>query len=449
MLAARIDGNAPLDCILAMNRALRRCSALLFGVLHGSILQAEPAWTARGQAAARADNQGVGTGDLSAAAQPSGRGRHEHTPRDAQACVPYPSHHPQSPRMLAGAWVPDDPRTIDFDRLPRVRSRHSVVSDVRASNGVNQHNYLAHFAGRFWVMWSDGPGIEDRVGQRVKFATSHDGLHWSDATYLTPAPPDSDRDSAYYGTRSPHGFRWIARGFWQRGDELLAVASLDEAATFFGPSLRLHAFRLDLDRRSWTRLGVIAEDAINNFPPKRLPNGQWMMSRRSHDYKKVGVQFLIGGRKAIDQWASFPVLGSSSELSAEEPFWWLLPDDSLMALFRDNRRSGYLFRSFSVDNGRTWSKPARTDFPDATSKVHGLRLSDGRYALVSNANPRRRDPLVISISNNGLVFHKMGYLVGGRRVDYPHAIEHDGHLLVAFSGGKQTIEILKITLSDL
>ncbi|MFV1967086.1 MAG: exo-alpha-sialidase, partial [Pirellulaceae bacterium] len=218
---------------------------------------------------------------------------------------------------------------------------------------------------------------------------------------------------------------------------------------FFGPSLKLHAFRFNGHDGTWETLGVIVDDAINNFPPKKLPNGEWMMSRRTHDYKKVGVHFLLGGVEAIDQWESFPVLGSHSELAAEEPFWWLLPDGNLMALFRDNRHSGYLYRSFSTDDGRTWSRPVKTDFPDATSKINGLRLRDGRYVLVSNANPRKRDPLVLSISEDGMVFDRMGYLVGGRRVDYPHVIEHDAHLLVAFSGWKQTVEVLKIPLDEL
>jgi hypothetical protein len=354
-----------------------------------------------------------------------------------------------SPTMLQGEWVPNDPREIDFHNLPQVPFQHSVVSDVSTANGVNQHNYLAHHAGKYWIMWSDGPGREDQVGQRVKYATSHDGLDWSEPRFLTPEPPDSGKDSEFYGTRSNRGFRWIARGFWQRSGKLLALASLDEAAGFFGPSLQLHAFQLDPDNAAWKDVGVIAKNSINNFPPEKLPNGQWMMSRRTHDYKKVGVQFLVGGLERIDQWESFPVLGSASELSAEEPLWWLLPDGNVMALFRDNRRSGYLYRSISNDNGRTWTKPLRTNFPDATAKFHGLRLRDGRYVLVSNANPRARDPLVISISEDGLVFTRMAYLIGGRHVDYPHVIEHQEHLLVAFSGGKQTIEVIKITTKDL
>lgn len=368
---------------------------------------------------------------------------------DEVVSAPDPVDNPQSPLMLAGDWIPDDPRDIEFANLPRVPGEHAVISDVHESRGVNQHNYLVHHDGRFWAMWSDGPGVEDRVGQRVSFATSSDGLNWNEPRYLTPEPPESGAESPHYGTRSEQGFRWISRGFWQRGDELYALASLDEAAGFFGPSLELHAFQLLPDNETWEDAGVIADDTINNFPPKRLPNGDWMMSRRPHDYKTAGVQFLVGGTNAIDDWNSFPVLGSSSELSAEEPLWWVLPDENLMALFRDNRHSGFLHRSFSTDNGRTWSTPVRTNFPDATSKLFGLRLSDGRYVLISNANPAKRDPLTIAISDDGMVFTRMGYLVGGRHVDYPHAIEHDGCLLVAFSGGKQSVEVIRIRLADL
>jgi hypothetical protein len=55
----------------------------------------------------------------------------------------------------------------------------------------------------------------------------------------------------------------------------------------------------------------------------------------------------------------------------------------------------------------------RTDFPDARSKFNGLRLSDGRYVLVSNPNPKKWDPMALSISDDGMVFNKMGYIVGG------------------------------------
>lgn len=363
---------------------------------------------------------------------------------------PDPITNSRSALMLTGDWLPANPHDIDFNNLPRVPSEHAVVSDVRKENGVNQHNYLVYYKKKFWIMWSDGPGVEDRVGQRVKYATSKDGLKWSTPTFLTPEPPGSGKESPFYNTRTDKGFRYIARGFWIRDGQLLALASLDEAAGFFGKSLQLRAFTLDNKNEGWKDIGIVFNNTINNFAPKKLPTGEWMMSERQYDYKTTGAHFLIGGNTKLTEWESFPVLSTADELSAEEPYWWVLPDNHLIALFRDNNKSGYLYRSFSINNGRTWSKPVRTNFPDARSKFSGLRLKDGRYVLVSNPNPKKRDPLAISMSDDGMVFNKMFYLVGGRHVDYPHVIEHKGYLLIAFAGNaKQSIEVLKVRLSDL
>lgn len=376
---------------------------------------------------------------------------------------PDPENNPSSRLMLMGDWF-EHPHHIDFDNLPKIPSEHALVSDVTAegvghstfseaktSGGVNQHSYLTYFEGKYWLMWSDGPGVEDRVGQVVKFATSPDGLQWSEPEFLTSYPEGSGPESEHYNTRTAKGKRWISRGFWQRDRELLALASLDEAAGFFGPGLELWAYKWDEASNSWKEKGIVYKNAINNFPPKLLPSGDWLMSRRAYNYKESGIEFLLGGTKGFDQWESYPVTGATMEMDPEEPYWWILPDGkSLMALFRDNRKSGYLYRSFSVDNGRTWSNPVRTNFPDARSKFNGLRLKDGRYVLVSNPHPERRDPLTLSVSEDGMVFTKIGYLTGGRHIDYPHVIEHNGHLLIAFAGSvKQKIEVLKVKISDL
>ncbi|RTE55376.1 hypothetical protein EHW67_02060 [Arenibacter aquaticus] len=362
---------------------------------------------------------------------------------------PDPVTNPESKLMLDGDWF-QDPHEINFDNLPKIPVAHTVVSDV-TPDGVNQHNYLAFYDDQYWLMWSDGPGVEDRVGQVVKYSTSTDGLQWDKPKFLTIYPEGSGPESPHYNTRTDQGLRWISRGFWEYGGEFLALASLDEAAGFFGPSLSLHAFRWKKESKSWEYHGVVMENAINNFPPKKLPTGEWLMSRRSYDYAEKGVDFMVGAEDNFDQWEVYPVFGSSTHLEAEEPYWWILPDNkNLMALFRDNRKSGFLYRSFSTDNGRSWSSPVQTNFPDARSKFHGLQLQDGRYVLVSNSNYKKRDPLTLALSDDGMVFTKMGYLVGGRHIDYPHVLEHDGHLLIAFAGdAKQKIEVLKVKVSDL
>lgn len=351
--------------------------------------------------------------------------------------------------MLAGAWVPGDTHSIDFDRLPRVPVEHAVVIDKRVEKGLAQHNYLIHHDGRFWAMWSDGPAVEDRVGQVVKYAISVDGLKWTEPSFITPYPMYSGPDSPNYNTRLKVGFRYIARGFWVWNNKFLALATLDEAAGFFGPSLALHAFEWIPRTKKWEFAGIVQRNAINNFPPQKLPSGEWAMSQRTYDYRKTGSRFLIGGKKALDQWESIPVVDEKDTLKPEEPHWWMLPDGNLMAMFRDNAASHFIHRSFSSDSGRTWSRPVQTNFPDATSKFHGLRLKDGRYVLVSNPNPKARNPMTIALSDDGMVFNQMFYVVGGRTIDYPHVLEHDGYLYIAHNSGKMSVEVERLRIADL
>lgn len=352
--------------------------------------------------------------------------------------------------MLAGDWVPKDPYQIDYEKLPRVAAEHVIISDVRdhAGTRVHQHAYLAHHDGRFWAMWSDGPGQpkpgatpeqhrnivpgHDRPDTRNSFATSTDGLQWTAPADLTGPPRIK-------------GYGWIARGLWKRDGELLALASHFNAPGYAGLGLSLEAFRWNGTK--WVAHGTVLDDSMNNFPPKRLPSGEWMMTRRDHQRQ---VSVMIGGTEAFDDWRINPLAAYDGNGRPEEPYWYVLPDGrTIVGLIRDSGGSKFLLRTFSRDNGKTWSPIHRTNFPDATSKFFVHRTSRGYYVMVSNSNPRKRDPLTLAISQDGLVFNKLFWLIGGRHVDYPHIIEHDGHLLIAFSGAKQTMEVMKVSLDDL
>lgn len=156
----------------------------------------------------------------------------------------------RSTLMLDLPGTGTDPTKIEFAKLPRVPAQHAVINDVRDQGGnwVNQHAYLAFHNQRYWAMWSDGPGKpqpnltpeqhrnvvpgHDQPGTRVSFATSRDGLLWSDPADLS-GPPRID------------GFGWIARGFWIRDKELLALASHFNAPGYPGQGLSLEAFRWD------------------------------------------------------------------------------------------------------------------------------------------------------------------------------------------------------------
>lgn len=366
---------------------------------------------------------------------------------------PDPIARPDGQPMLDLQSTGTDPTKIDYQSLPRLASRHAVISDVRDRGGawVHQHAYLARYDDMYWAMWSDGPGRpsrnvspaqhrnivpgHDQPGTRVSFATSADGITWSKPNDLS-GPPRIE------------GFGWIARGFWVRDGQLLALASHFNAPGYPGKGLSLEAFRWNKPNNTWQPHGTVLDDTLNNFPPKRLPSGEYLMTRRDHERQ---VSVIIGGDQAFNRWKTREMSSYGNKQGRpEEPYWYVLPDGkTIVGLIRDNGGSKRLLRTFSTDNGRSWSPIVRTNFPDATSKFFVLRTSRGYYAMVSNSNSSGRDPLTLAISTDGLVFTDLFYLVGGRHVDYPHMVEHNDQLLIAFSGAKQTMEVLTVTLDEI
>jgi hypothetical protein len=176
---------------------------------------------------------------------------------------PIPASRPESPLMLDLKSTGTDPTKIDFAKLPTLPGEHAVIDVADDAWKFRLHNYLAHYGGRFWCFWSHGPVIEDQARQHLRYATSDDGLHWSVPQVLAEPPRE--------------GYGYIARGLWIRDDELLALASLYEAPAFHDGDLELVAFRWDKDANAWKPAGRVFDNALNNFAPKKLVTGGWMM----------------------------------------------------------------------------------------------------------------------------------------------------------------------------
>lgn len=376
--------------------------------------------------------------------------------------------------MLDLHGIGQDPAQIDYGKLPVLSGQHSLVTagpkdergtqaqifdradlDDPAKWNFRLHSYLAYHEGQYWIMWSHGRIVEDHPTQHLRYATSSDGLKWSEPKILA-GPPERD------------GFRYIARGLWVRDGKLLALASHDEAYTngrvhFFGPSLDLRAWEWQPAAKTWKALGVIADGAINNFPPRQMPNGKWGMICRPPDYVRSAFM-LSGGVDSLTSWVRSPIVTDrpADGFRPEEPDWWTLPDGRLIGLFRDNNRSGRFYRAVSTDSGLSWTAPVKTNFPDATSKFFCLRTSRGYYVIVSNANPKGRNPLALSTSEDGITFTRMSRLPvpvsrdGGAfdaahtsgSVQYPHVIEHNGHLYITYSRHKTSIEVIRVSLDE-
>jgi hypothetical protein len=334
-----------------------------------------------------------------------------------------------------------DETKIDYANLPVLRGTHAVINPTEEKLKFQLHNYLAFHQGKFWCMWSQGPPVEDEPSQLIRYATSEDGLNWSAAKVLVGPPRE--------------GYAYIARGLWIRDGELLALVAHFKGKGAFGvdKELKLEAYVWDGAAAKWNFKTTVFDNAINNFPPQQLPTGEWMMTRRD---PRFNVSVLIGGVKSLSEWKSHPVVERTKVkgFSPDEPIWYPQVDKGIVALFRDNGGSTRLFRAFTIDHGQTWSTPAITNFPNSTSKIFSLQTKAGYRVLISNANPAvGRRQLHLSISDDGLTYRRMARLdipsPKPGTLQYPHAIEQEGQLLIAFSRNKNQSELFQVPLSEL
>lgn len=365
----------------------------------------------------------------------------------AAAINGFVSRQPEARKMFAAPGLRIAGETADFGALPRVEAELiTIYRAVEGKTGFNMHPYIAFHDGRFWAMWSSNKIRDLQAGQYVRYATSVDGVKWSESALVTPSEEAAN-------------FRYFARGFWQRDGELIALAARDEAVRpLFGPGLELRGYRWT--GSGWSEPFVVAKDTINNFPPGRLANGKWLMARRDH---KMRSSMLMGGARSTEDWTTLEMPKPETDTVLDEPVWWTLPNGMLSVAFRDGGKSRRLYRSFSRDGGMRWDPPLKTDFPDAMAKFNVLRLSSGWYAMASSPNPNgKRIPLCLSLSKDGVVFTRMGvlreaptmYRYGGKEpgyagYHYPQLLEKDGDLYIIHAENMEDIRLLRIRRAEL
>lgn len=59
-------------------------------------------------------------------------------------------------------------------------------------------------------------------------------------------------------------------------------------------------------------------------------------------------------------------------------------DNGKMVAFFRRRQADFVYRTQSLDGGRSWSSPSATDVPNNNSSIAAIRLHDGRVALLCN-----------------------------------------------------------------
>lgn len=158
---------------------------------------------------------------------------------------------------------------------------------------------------------------------------------------------------------------------------------------------------------------------------------------------------------------------------------WRRDDGTRVRLYRDagsihatsrreteESKSRRNYAAFSFDDGKSWTTPARTSFPDSCARSNAGTLPDGQVNVINNVLPLSpkgggRPMLAISLSRDGLTFDRsilIRFVAPQQRYEgtaksigcqYPHSVVVGEHLWVIYSIHKEDIEVARIALSEL
>ena len=133
---------------------------------------------------------------------------------------------------------------------------------------------------------------------------------------------------------------------------------------------------LDLPRGCFVRAPVTLRDdgawLLPIFRCVQRPGRKW---NGSHDTAAVGV--------SLDQGATWRLEDLDRSIGCVHMSPVPLGGGHLAAFFR-RRQADWVYRTESLDGGRTWSTPAASDVPNNNSSIAAIRLADGRVAMICN-----------------------------------------------------------------
>ena len=313
------------------------------------------------------------------------------------------------------------------------------------------HANLGVFDGKIYAMWSSGLVQEDHSGQSVSYCRSSNGIDWSQPVVLAE-DPDGNVGPEYCN----------AAGFFAAGETLVA---------YYGVSRRdigtnhLYA-KTSPNGLQWDHGRPLVPGSFMNAP-RMLRCGSLLFG--GHITNTEPVLMVSDEPDGITAWRKAD-LPKSSDLLYPEPTWFQRDDGTVVMLFRSRTNNPWLYASMSTDNGRSWSKPAKTDFPDATSRTSAGNLPDGTAFIVNNPSWQpnsvypaigRRIPLTIALSRDGVTFDR-AFVVRGEKTtmrfsgknklsgwQYPHTTVWGEHLYIAYSINKEDVGVTRIALRDL
>lgn len=333
------------------------------------------------------------------------------------------------------------PHHADFGTLPRAPLKRTRIFTGNADTfAYNVHSQICRFSSRYIVVWNAGLQHETAPGQQINYSVSEDYLHWGSYLPLKETDPDS-------------GIVRYARGLCATDSKLTAYCWNVKDNCF--KKSRTNAF-VTSDLQTWKKHKDILHSGLKiQTCPKPTAGGRLLCC--ATDFNTKGIVALLWDMQtpwSEPEVVKIPAPGNGSQYLLEEATWYQTDEGRIVMFWRDELQSLRLYIGFSDDDGKSWTEPVITDFPDSMARSRAGRLTDGRYFLIGNSysDLLNRRYLMLSLSSDGLVFDKMYILADEpthRRIEgmhkedgyhYPHTLVVENQLLVVFAVNKEDIE---------
>ena len=352
----------------------------------------------------------------------------------------------------------------------------TLYTGIPETGTYSHHSHITYFNEVLIATWDNQVNDENGSGQQGLYRRSFDqGRTWTPVEALFPS---QDRrvaaSEAFIGTRF-----MTSNGFAVIDDILYAVTVVSE---WSGPSIeekkRIHVGHLcrtvdphgELGDLFW--LGDTSPLSVNDFTS--YPPGDPELVRKIKQFIKQP-----GNELQLDFSVSRPLSDDDHRLSEPVPSYDL-GDGTWVRLYRDmghknartqkekeESKSRRLYNSFSADNGKTWTIPTRTSFPDACARSNAGKLPDGQVYVINNSIPMNpgglggRSMLTISLSRDGLNFDRLAIIrfisppIRHKGLEktigyqYPHSVVAGNDLWVIYSVNKEDVQVTQIPLEVL
>ena len=348
-------------------------------------------------------------------------------------------------RAAQGLFDLTQPKTLGLKQLS---GQHTIL--YRASKTGYKfchHPQLVVFQGRCYAMWSNGVLAEDTPGQRILMCSSSDGRKWTEPEVL--AEHNSGQGIC------------VATGFRVHEGQLIAYYTVT-GGTNFHPDTALYA-RVSTDGTKWGSARRITKGFFIN-PPLPLSNGHLVIGgEHVGDQRSVARMRMLVTDQAdgLSSWQEAKINFTDLKvIGYAEPNMFQREDGTVVSLLRNS--SSFLYAATSRDQGRSWSTPMQTNFPDSTARFALGKLPDGTIYLINNPGPKSfvRQLLAISTSRDGQEFDRSWIIrnepttmrfPGKNKLDgwqYPHAIVWKSFLYVIYSINKEDVAVTRIPLNQ-